>query len=414
MKTLHRIYLRNYYKSVAVCYLCTGLFLVVFTFATGLLKAIGAALCVFALLAPMLFLNNQFYRNIPHLINRPYSKKELLLFFLLERTIKAFSTFFPLIIAVFFMDTLESSQIGHYELYILISSFLIINYVLPTIGLKKAFHKSFYNLYYKKYKSKITYIILTFLILSPNLFQLTDENATTSFLLCVFFVAIMISLNFCHLFSLQPIGRFFPKSIIIGIASITPLVSFLHQDYNDLKNKNLSSKDQVEKILSLWEFSPEVPLKKRMALLKESPHEEYGQLLDLGFGDQLKFSELLFTVDSLKKVRKVWPHLPKVDSDKKLQQYISTYKRLNPENKKIYIKFPKIEKKFIKSDLGRVSIKKLFKSKDYPSILIGTFLARFYLPKKEAIELISSIENQNFKSDKYIKRSISSLEKNIK
>ena len=168
MKTLHRVYLRNYYKSVAVCYLCTGLFLVVFTFATGLLKAIGAALCVSALLAPMFFLNNQFYRNIPHLINRPYSKKELLLFFLLERTIKASSTFFPLIIAVSFMDTLESPQIGHYELYILISSFLIFNYVLPTIGLKKTLNKSFYNLYYKKYKSKITYIILSSVIIEPQ------------------------------------------------------------------------------------------------------------------------------------------------------------------------------------------------------------------------------------------------------
>ena len=187
----------------------------------------------------------------------------------------------------------------------------------------------------------------------------------------------------------------------------------MYQDYDDLKNKNLSSKDQVEKILSLWEFSPEVPLKKRTVLLKDSPYEEYGQLLDLGFGDQLKFSELLLTADSLKKVRKVWPYLPKVDSEKKLQQYITTYKRLNLENKKIYIKFPKMEKKFIKSDIGKSSIKKLFKSKDYPSILIGTFLARFYLPKKEAIELITSIENQKFKSDKYIKRSISSLRKNI-
>lgn len=411
MKTLHRIYLRNYYKSVTVCYLCTGLFLVVFTFTTGLVKAVGAVLCLITLITPMLFLNNQFYRNIPHLINRPYSKKELLLFYLLDRTIKAFCTFLPLVIAVFFTGTLEFSQMGHYEYYILISSFLVFNYVLPTAGINKSQNKSFYNLYYKKYKSKITYIIVAFLIMSPKLFELTDENATTTFLITVVFVTIMISLSFCRLFSLQPVRKFFPKSIVIGLVAVAPLISFLYQDYDDLKNKNLSSKDQIDKILSLWEFSPEVPLEKKTALLKESTLLEYGQLLDLGYGKKLEFSELLFTVGSLKKIKKLWPYLPKIDSDRKLQQYIATYKRLNPENKKIYIKFPKMDKQFIRSDLGSESIRKLFTKDDYPSILIGTFLARFYLPKNEAIELISSIENTNFKRDKYIRRSISSLKK---
>ena len=73
-----------------------------------------------------------------------------------------------------------------------------------------------------------------------------------------------------------------------------------------------------------------------------------------------------------------------------------------------------MNKKFAKSARGQTFIKSLFSERDYTSIYVGTYLAKYYLQKDEAIELISSIKFKALANDKYIKRTISSLKKNKK
>ena len=337
MKTLHKIYLKNFYKSVGFCYAYIVLFFLASSHISGIIKIIGALLLFVSLATPILFLNSHFYSNIPYLINRPYSKKDLFLFFIFLRTIKLLASVVPIILIDNVYGYFRIHTLDLYSIYILIAGLFAFNYIGPIIAVNKSKDDSLRNfsLFFKKYQKKILSLCAAFIFLAPSIIDVIDKNVTTIFLLGIFLLSIIFLLKLNRLFIIMPVRRFLPTSFLLAAFTISPIISLLFTDYKELINKKLSEDEQIEKILALWEYSPDIPKDQKKRLLVRSNLEDYTLLLDLGFGRNLTFDEFLSTAMTINKLHKTRDYLPRIKTVKNLKKYISSYQNLIQITKKL-------------------------------------------------------------------------------
>ena len=138
MKTLHSTYFRGFYKKIL-----TGLIVQIISFACisfniTILEDFAPLAILITTIRP-LCINNNFYRNIPYIINRPFSKGELLRFYFYVRSIKSIFFLIPIFVYILFFSQDASSFKGmdYMMLYNFCLAFVGANYVLPILLIQK-------------------------------------------------------------------------------------------------------------------------------------------------------------------------------------------------------------------------------------------------------------------------------------
>ena len=355
MKTLHNIYLQGFYKKVGIGLLIQIVSLGFIASGFSLLEMVGYMAVLVTTLRPF-FMHNNFYRNIPHMINRPFSKKELLTFYFYLRTIKFIFFIIPIALSLVFFNPERISRYleesSYYSIYNGLLVLLLFNYILPIFFIqKKSFKTAPKNLKNQKLSTWAISWAGGFSILGFFAwFSMTYE--TTSYVLAILVFSLFTCFNFNNFFRLHTFKNHIPRGTALSIIIIFPLVHSILDLRGLVLDKNTAPSAKVDKILTLAEYTPDIKQNDRLLILKSAKAYDYNLLLELGLHKKIPFEQILLTVDSERKKRSLFRRLPPVKSSSDMNLFLKLEAKINPSNEYRTIRLPRIDYDIFKTQEG--------------------------------------------------------------
>ena len=411
MKTLHNIYLQGFYKKVIA-----GLVIQIVSFACikykiDVLEDIALLAILITTIRP-LCINNNFYRNITHIINRPFSKSELLRFYFYIRSVKFVFFLTPILVYNSYFSKGASSfkSLNYMTTYNFILILFGLIYVFPILFIqKKQFHiapKKLKNIKWSSWTlGWISGAVALFTVL-----WLSKSYETTSFILSIFILTSVFFNNFNNVFKLYPFKKLLTRGAVFSTIIITPFIFLIFSLRNTVLKSDISPAKKISSILNLAEFTPELEKKERLEILRSTKIDyDYEDLLDIGLHKKISLSNLLSTVDTKRKKGSLFRRLPPIKNKSDMILILRFEARINPNNKYRVIRLPKIDYKSFKTSDGIRFVKELTQSERYGDVMYAAIILRKILPKQKANELISKIENPVFKQSQIFKRSVASI-----
>lgn len=431
LKTLHKLFHKNYFKLVAFTVLIHTLSILLIYATTKYelpslienpLKSIGTFLSISAPFAVFLY-NLHFSKNITNLINQNFNRKELFQFFLLNLLMRIVSFILILTIAFFVWTglfppkealNLPLSTYNIFNIYLLGFLIAIITSVIILYGANAK------EIIADSARAKYKWSLKGFLILlvGSTVFILFNMAIDVPIIIYHFILAFIFScgllLRINRVFKLLPkekIKLVLPSAALLSL----PILLFTILFRIEIASPNVALKTKVNSVLILGSFNGSFSKKEMLSFLTlDNSYSDQIGLYKL-FDNELSFHEKLQTIIDDKKADAFSKSHQRHFKEEYVREYLAKILPISKENEEVVYN----SASFLRNQtVSKAYILELIKSDNFLDQYASSILAQkklkdeelvnFYLSNKDTFDKISAKSSLVREA---IKRSIASVKK---